>query len=188
MKKKSWFTLIELLIVIVIVGILSTLLFRTLWDMINANSKIQQEKTMTQELITIQTSINNISEHYPIIDKSKYEGLEDWFTETLYLQNKSWDKISLYGVWDCINSWCYLAIKINSDPEIKITNPTKTTISWIKFKILPVKYYTGSIYDLDINNINAEWFRIFWNLSYRIKNNNNLKSSYTLQHFIHLQQ
>jgi prepilin-type N-terminal cleavage/methylation domain-containing protein len=66
------FTLIELLIVITIVGILSTLLFRTLGDMISANGRIQQEKIMTQELITIQTTINNLSEHYPMIDIKKY--------------------------------------------------------------------------------------------------------------------
>ena len=70
---KKAFTLIELLIVITIIGILSTLLFRTLADMISANGKIQQEKIMTQELITLQTTINNISEHYPIIDMQAYK-------------------------------------------------------------------------------------------------------------------
>jgi prepilin-type N-terminal cleavage/methylation domain-containing protein len=70
---KKAFTLIELLIVITIIGILSTLLFRTLADMISANGRIQQEKIMTQELITLQTSINNISEHYPIIDMQQYK-------------------------------------------------------------------------------------------------------------------
>jgi prepilin-type N-terminal cleavage/methylation domain-containing protein len=70
---KKAFTLIELLIVITIIGILSTLLFRTLADMISANGKIQQEKIMTQELITLQTTINNISEQYPIIDMQTYK-------------------------------------------------------------------------------------------------------------------
>jgi prepilin-type N-terminal cleavage/methylation domain-containing protein len=70
---KKAFTLIELLIVITIIGILSTLLFRTLGDMISANGKIQQEKIMTQELITLQTTINNIAEQYPIIDMQAYK-------------------------------------------------------------------------------------------------------------------
>jgi prepilin-type N-terminal cleavage/methylation domain-containing protein len=73
MKLNKAFTLIELLIVIIIIGILSTLLFRTLADMLTANARIQQEKIMTQELMTIQTTINNISEHYPIIDTIHYE-------------------------------------------------------------------------------------------------------------------
>jgi prepilin-type N-terminal cleavage/methylation domain-containing protein len=70
--QRKAFTLIELLIVIIIIGILSTLLFRTLADMLTASARIQQEKIMTQELMTIQTTINNISEHYPIIDINKY--------------------------------------------------------------------------------------------------------------------
>jgi hypothetical protein len=41
--------------------------------MISANGKIQQEKIMTQELITLQTTINNISEQYPIIDMQAYK-------------------------------------------------------------------------------------------------------------------
>jgi hypothetical protein len=49
------------------------LLFRTLADMISANARIQQEKIMTQELITLQTAINNISERYPIIDMERYK-------------------------------------------------------------------------------------------------------------------
>ena len=188
MYPKKAFTLIELLIVITIVGILSTLLFRTLSDMIYANSRIQQEKIMTQELITIQTSLNNVSEHYPIIDRDQYEDLEDGFTNILYLKNLSWNTISLYSTWNCLWSWCYLALK-TSDLETKLTNPNQTTLFWLQFKILPTKYYTGSIYEnLSLNEINAEWFWIFWNLSYRTKTLNTAKSSYTIQHFIHLQQ
>lgn len=188
MYPKKAFTLIELLIVITIIGILSTLLFRTLSDMIYANSRIQQEKIMTQELITIQTSLNNISEHYPIIDRDQYENLENGFTNILYLKNLSWAKISLYSTWDCLWSWCYLALEEN-DSETKLTNPKQTTLSWLQFKILPTKYYTGSMYEnLSLNEISAEGLWMFWNLSYRTKTPNTAKSSYTIQHFIHLQQ
>lgn len=71
MKRKA-FTLIELIIVIVIVGILSVLLFRTLGDMMRANARVQQEKILAQELISIQTSLNNISEQYPYLNHSLY--------------------------------------------------------------------------------------------------------------------
>ena len=72
---KKAFTLIELIIAITVIGILSTLLFRTLGDMISVNARIQEEKIMTQELITLQITMNNISEHYPSIDISKYTDL-----------------------------------------------------------------------------------------------------------------
>ncbi len=190
--QRKAFTLIELLIVITIVGILSTLLFRTLGDMITANGRIQQEKIMTQELITIQTTINNLSEHYPMIDLIKYStngsiswdiGIS-WFTGTLYLKNHSWESIQIY------NTGNYLATIVNNQ-ETKITNPDKTSVSGIQFKILPTMYYTtGSISEnLDLNHINAEGFWIFGNISYKKRlNDSKQTSSYTLQHFIHLQQ
>ncbi len=191
MKQRKAFTLIELLIVIVIIGILSTLLFRTLADMISANARIQQEKIMTQELMTIQTTINNMSEHYPIIDMKKYIPEwwttwyigSDWFTWILYLKNHSGDTIQIYSTGN------YLATLIN-DQEIQITNPDRSIMSGIQFKILPVQYYSGSIYEnLDLKHINAQGFWIFWNLAYKQNGlKNKARSSYNLQHFIHLQQ
>lgn len=191
MKLQKAFTLIELLIVIIIIGILSTLLFRTLADMLTANARIQQEKIMTQELMTIQTTINNISEHYPIIDTIYYEWLQNGFIDTLYLRNNSWSTVQIYSTGSCDTwSWCYLAAQIDTNEEIQITQPDRSTVSGIKFKILPIEYYTGIIYDnLALNKINAQGFWIFWNLSYKNnKSDNKARSSYNLQHFIHLQQ
>lgn len=73
-RKISAFTLIELLIVITIIGILSMLLFRTLGDMIATNARIQQEKIINQELISLQTTLNHLSEQYPLIDMNAYQG------------------------------------------------------------------------------------------------------------------
>lgn len=188
---KKAFTLIELLIVITIIGILSTLLFRTLADMISANGKIQQEKIMTQELITLQTSINNITEHYPIIDMNQYKWKNNteygpiWtngITDTLYLTNKNNEQIALYA---SENSLIFLKDK----QEIKITNPDKTILTGIQFKVLPTSYYSGSIYQsLEPDQINAEWIWIYGKLYYNNKSPKpGPQSSYTLQHFIHLQ-
>lgn len=69
---KKAFTLLELVIVIAVVGILSLLLFRTVSDMMRANARIQQEKILAQELITLQTTLNHLAETYPYIDYSKY--------------------------------------------------------------------------------------------------------------------
>ena len=191
MNTKKAFTLIELIIVIVIVGILSTLLFRTLADMISANGRIQQEKIMTQELITLQSTINNIAEQYPMIDIQAYKWSNttqtgeigtNGFTDKLYLTNTDWSKLSIY------QSGTYLLFLSGTD-EIKITNPDRSLLTGVYFKVLPTQYHSGTIHkDLDLWHINAQWFWIYWNISYATKwwTQSN-KSSYTLQHFIHLQ-
>ena len=74
---KKAFTLIELLLVIVIFGILSMLLFRTMGEMIRTNARVQQEKILATELINIQTTINNIAEQYPYINREQYQDLPD---------------------------------------------------------------------------------------------------------------
>jgi hypothetical protein len=146
---------------------------------------------MTQELITLQTTINNISEQYPIIDMQTYKWTNatdtwdigiDWFTDTLYLTNQAWAKLSIY------QSGTYLAF-LSGNNETKITNPDKSVLTGVYFKILPTQYHSGSIHEsLKLEDINAQGFWIYGNISYAIKWWNTIqKSSYTLQHFIHLQ-
>ncbi len=189
---KKAFTLIELLIVIVIVGILSTLLFRTMGDMISANSRVQQENILAQELITIQTSLNHIAEQYPYLDEEQYKTKQPTthgFVTTLYLTNLWGDqKISISGTGDCSES-CYLQAT-DSSGSIALTNAKLTKISNIIFKLLPIEYYTGSQYtsDLWIQKISQPWFWLFWNLRNNLKNGAPNKVSYTLQHFINLQE
>ena len=81
-SSKKAFTLIELLIVITVIGILSVLLFRTLGDMISANGRVQEETSITQQLISIQTTLNSISEHYPILDLKYYKEYQNSSTES----------------------------------------------------------------------------------------------------------
>jgi hypothetical protein len=142
----------------------------------------------------LQTTINNISEQYPIIDMQAYK-IEwnsntdtwtiwtHWFIPKLYLTNQEWSKLSIYQTGN------YLAF-LSGNTEIKITNPDKSILTGIYFKVLPTEYYSGSIHEvLNLEHINAQWFWIYWNISYAIKWwNIKPKSSYTLQHFIHLQQ
>lgn len=189
---KKAFTLIELLIVIVIIGILSTLLFRTLWDMIKANSRIQQEKILAQELITIQTTINNLAEQYPYLDQSTYISTNtqnnNGFVSKLYLTNTSGWKIEISGTGDCMTSCSLQAI--SESWTIDLTNPVLTKLSNIIFKILPIEYYTNSQYtsSLWIEKISQSWFWLFWSLRNNLKNGHEGKVSYTLQHFVNLQE
>lgn len=197
---KKAFTLIELLIVITIVGILSMLLFRTLWDMITTNARIQQEKIINQELITLQTTLNHLSEQYPLLSMTAYQSEnsslswdigEGWFTSILYLQNLSGEQLSIYGTWgNCGTSWCYIVFKTQDGIETQITNSDHSSMKNLIFKIIPNKYYTsGSIYEnLDLKDILSEWFWIFGTIEWKRLNNGKPVSSYTLQHFTSLQQ
>lgn len=68
------FTLIEMILVVVIIGILSVLLFRTLADMTLISGRIQFEKILSRDLMNIHMSTSYLSEQYPYIDIAKYQG------------------------------------------------------------------------------------------------------------------
>lgn len=187
--KKQGFTIIELLISIIVIGILSTLLFRTMAEMIRSNSRIQQEKIIARELISIQTSINTITEHYNILDTSKYVESETYTTPiVLYLKNNFWQTASIYASGD---SGCETSCSIVADIEgeiIELTNPKKTKFDNLYFKILPVSLYTNSQYTQDFKreHISQPWFWIFWNLRNNLAPGFETKSTHTLQHFVNL--
>ena len=188
---KKAFTLIELLIVIVIVGILSVLLFRTLGDMMKANARVQQEKILAQELISIQTSLNNISEQYPYLDQSWYTTMDknsQWFVSTLYLKNGSGDKINISGTGDCSEE-CYMVANFTDKESLPLSNKNFSKASNIVFKILPIQYFTKDQYEntFERENISQPGFWIFGKITNNLKNWTISKVSYNLQHFINLQ-
>lgn len=191
-QTKKAFTLIELLIVITIFGILSVLLFRTMGDMIKANARVQQEKVLAQELISVQTTVNNLAEQYPYVNLDQYQNLSStqWFVSKLILQNNSGDILTIQGTGDCTPS-CFLQGQINNEAIFPITNQDLTKVGNIVFKLLPTIYYTGSQYTSQsstITTISAPGFWIFGSLTNNIKNNAPNKVSYTLQHFINTQE
>jgi prepilin-type N-terminal cleavage/methylation domain-containing protein len=181
---KKAFTLIEMLIVIVIIGILSILLFRTLADLTRISGRIQFEKILSQNLMNVHTVTSYISERYPHIDMEKYKPdstthpLQDGYTDRLYLMG-SWttDTVELFG------SWTSLYLK-ESGKEIALLDEKKIVLTGLLFKILPTEYATG-IYNLLPDKRNAEWFWIFW-LLYPSRTENTQKLMLNLQHFVHL--
>lgn len=191
MNKKA-FTLIELIIVIIVVGILSVLLFRTLSDMIKTNARVQQEKILAQEMIGIQTSLNSISEHYPYVDQAAYSNNNlttnsQWIVSKLHLINDNDEKITISGTGDCSNE-CYLIAQINDDQEMMLTNKKLSKFSNITFKILPIQNYTTSQYEENFQreHISQPWFWVFGTLTNNLKPWYISKVSYNIQHFINL--
>lgn len=183
-KKSLAFTLVELLIVMVIIGILSTLLFRSLGDMTRIAGRIEFEKILSQNLISIHTITNYLSEQYPHIDMTKYQdsNLTNWYTTGLYLiANNRQDTASLILSGD----WLRLQESKNNI-NTAIFDEKKVGLTGWMIRIVPTVYYSGSIYNLPVENINADWFRLFWSLYPKAKDTLSQKLSLNLQHFVHL--
>ncbi len=76
-----------MVLVIFIIGILSVLLFRTLADMTRISGRIQFEKIIAKNLMTIHTTTNYLAEQYPHIDMSGYatNTINNGYVQDLYL-------------------------------------------------------------------------------------------------------
>lgn len=208
---KKAFTLLELVIVIAVVGILSLLLFRTVSDMMRANARIQQEKILAQELITLQTTLNHLAETYPYIDYSKYTTTrtdrnktqinDNGTTKILHLTDDPDPNSTTKKTVNIFSDTCQstnsnssqstqscLSYTITTNPtRIHITNPDRTTVTNISFQLLPTKPYHYNQYEDNLNaqTISHPWFWILGTLSHTT-NSTNAKTSYQLQHFINL--
>lgn len=167
-KIQKAFTLVEIMIVLVIVGSLMTILFRSYTEISKIYIKSQNEKTVVSEYKSLNAYLQNI------IDQNKIDfeiwtgaSLEDlksrwfiWFqngwTDTVHFVGK--DDIRLYKTWDCVdwtwnysifsqnilNKKCRIEIE-NSGQIVKLTNPNTVYVSNVFFKISPDKYYTGDM-------------------------------------------
>ncbi|UFX83323.1 type II secretion system protein [Candidatus Absconditicoccus praedator] len=139
--KKS-FTLIELMISIVVVGILFAVLFRSYIFIANANIRIENEKNVSNEVMFLSNSLEDFSEIYNI-NYDNYDDLEDddGLVEKLYL-----DDISVYKTGTNSKSWIQLE---KNGEDIPLTNKNNVYIESLGFKILPYE-------DLDDGNLEYE--------------------------------
>ena len=144
---KAGVTLMELMIVMVIIGILSVVLFRTFGSVSELTFRIQQQKDVWTEIITASQIIQNYADRNHI-DYERYSGLalQNWMSDTLYLSGID-GQIAMYSSWDCIELWttplswlqdrsCSLYVENNED-VFTISNPAKIYFSKILFKIIP---------------------------------------------------
>lgn len=146
--KKSWFTLVEIIVVLVIIWLLSVVLMKTYTFISQIAFRIQQEKYINKEILFISQSIQNFSDRNKI-DYLRYNWSltwKYWITEKLYLSWQDWI-ISIYSTWNCIDPWetistltwwykCYLEIENNWN-KIAITNTNDIYLTKTFFKIIP---------------------------------------------------
>jgi len=180
MKKKTtlrWFTLIEMLIVMVIIWILAVVLTESYITISRTALKIEQEKNLSEESLILTQIFQSIADE-ATIDYDKYWtslSNSNWLTWTLYLTWWQWTWTSIYssgvGCLDLYNefsenedvserirnalTWCELILKQGEKTTSLISN-WKVITSKVMFRIIPydsdVNYFSGSIYETQYSN------------------------------------
>lgn len=146
-KKVSWFTLIELVIVMVIIGMLSVILLRTYTWITEITFRVQQTKNIHQETLHLAQVMQNFADNNTIDFEQYNNRLSDtqWIVSTLYLTGKD-RVISFYMTGECdmptissnliLTGKCWVEMT-QSGETMQLTNPNKTNIRNLTFKIIP---------------------------------------------------
>ena len=157
-KLKKAFTLMETLIVLTIIGILSTSLIKAYTIISELAFTIEQEKNLQNEALLLVQTLQSIADD-ATIDYSKYKGTLSWnnLTGTLYLTGGHYSWASLYTTGNCIeinntarriqtnmkvseqlfeNSWCQLVLNLEGK-EIPLLNTQAFVTTEALFKIIP---------------------------------------------------
>lgn len=191
MKRRSWFTLLELLIVMVILSVLFVLLLKTYNRISTVVFRVQQEKEVTQEVLQISQIVQNFSERNTIdyyayndqllMTNYQWTGLlayNQWITDVLYLSGQD-GNLAFFSSWDCkdpaqnffssgtANS-CSLYMNIHG-ATVELTNSKKIALSRVIFKVVPFasqqQYldYTWLCVEGDyLHCMNTPWFRVIF--------------------------
>lgn len=100
--KKSAFTLVEIIIVIVLFGMLSMIILETYTTITKVAFRMEQDKELAKETLILSQVLQNIAAE-ATIDYSKYTDLKSTkgITDTLYLTGGQWDETQLFSTWNC---------------------------------------------------------------------------------------
>ena len=138
MKKRKllkWFTLIEMLIVIVIIWILSVVLTESYITISKTALKVEQEKHMSEESLILTQVFQSISDEATIdYDRYNDEKIDlkesNWFVDKLYLTGEQWSWTSIYTTWgNCLDlDWNFPANEDGSYPDY--SEKVQNALSW----------------------------------------------------------
>lgn len=187
MRKKTllkWFTLIEMMIVMIIIWILAVVLTESYITISKTALRIEQEKNLSEESLVLTQIFQAISDE-ATIDYERYSNLQnsEWFWDELYLTWEVWSWTTIRTVGKCLElewnfvdnddeiqdySWCSLILEQNSKTT-QLTSPWKVIVSKVKFKIIPFDsdedyFEEASEWDVLINNLHQPAFWMFIHL------------------------
>lgn len=147
---KKWFTLVEILIVTVIVGMLSVLVMQTYVTMTRIAFRVQQEKQVTEQTITLTQIVQNMADtmtidydRYATTHGADYITNNQWLVPMLYLTWRQ-GSVALYSTGDCpqtvaytTGSGCWVVLEKNTAPAVAITQTGRASMTPLQFKIIP---------------------------------------------------
>lgn len=157
--KKSAFTLVEILIVIVLFGLLSGIILETYTTITKVAFRMEQDKELAKETLILSQVLQNIAEE-ATIDYSQYTDLKskNGITDTLYLTGGQWTGTQIFSTGNCEQagklynenykekkdqnadfSWCKLILQKGEDKNNQFTllGTWKFLQSKMQFKVIP---------------------------------------------------
>lgn len=171
--KKSAFTLVEILIVVVLFGLLSGIILKTYTTITKVAFRMEQDKELAKETLILSQVLQNIAAE-ATIDYSQYHDLKNTngITDTLYLTGGQRTGTQLFSTWNCENarnlydekyrenkegnadfSSCKLMLK-RGEQEFALLWTEKLLQSKMHFKVIP--------YQSTIEAITITWDSILW--------------------------
>lgn len=171
--KKSAFTLVEILIVVVLFGLLSGIILKTYTTITKVAFRMEQDKELAKETLVLSQVLQNIVAE-ATIDYSQYRDLKNTngITDTLYLTGGQRTGTQLFSTWNCEDtrnlydekyrenkegnadfSSCKLMLK-RGEQEFALLWTEKLLQSKMHFKVIP--------YQSTIEAITITWDSILW--------------------------
>lgn len=203
MRNKKAFTLIEILMVTIIVGLLAWVLFKTYITISQISFRVEQQKYVNQEMLFVSEILQNFANRNKI-NYTMYDHLNDrnWIVDALYM---TWEDgmFSIHSQWNCIwldatpsqtdlLSGCFMVLE--KDWNITKITDSMVYMSQILFKVIPYadseSYFDDpSLCDSNyLACINDHGFWIFTNLYGKWYNPNNRSTnvSFFVQQFFNI--
>lgn len=175
--KKSAFTLVEILIVVVLFGLLSGIILKTYTTITKVAFRMEQDKELAKETLVLSQVLQNIAAE-ATIDYSQYRDLKNTngITDTLYLTGGQRTGTQLFSTWNCEDarnlynekyrenkdqnadfSSCKLMLQ-KGDQEFALLGTGKFLQSRMQFKVIP---YASALESLEWWTTPAKpWFWI----------------------------